>query len=110
MLSQVAGRSGRGEKSGKVIIQCFNTDHYSIICASKHDYKNFYHEEIKIRKKLKYPPYSNLCLIKLVGPSLDLLNKEASKIKDYLEKNLNNVIILGPSLSSMPKIYNKYRL
>ena len=108
MLNQVAGRSGRSKINGKVIIQCFNIDHYSIVYASKHDYKSFYKEEMSIRKKLKYPPYSNLCLIKLSGINLDLLNSESIKIKNYLIKNTNNVVVLGPSLSSIPKVYNKY--
>lgn len=108
LLNQVAGRSGRKKVDGKVIIQCFNTDHYSIKCASTHDYLNFYKEDMMIRKKLNYPPYYNLCLIKLVSLDYSLLNNEANKIKNYLEKNMNNVTILGPSLSVIPKIYNKY--
>lgn len=108
LLNQVAGRSGRSKKNGKVIIQCFNVDHYSIVCASKHDYINFYLEDMKIRKKLKYPPYYNLCLIKLISTDFNLLNIEANKIKTYLYDNIKSVIILGPSMSSMPKIYNKY--
>ena len=108
LLNQVSGRSGRSKKEGKVIIQCFNIDHYSIKCASKSDYLNFYKEEMSIRKKLKYPPYYNLCLIKLVGIDYELLNKEGIKIKKYLENE--KIIILGPSLSNMPKIYNKYYL
>jgi len=108
LLNQVAGRSGRKKVDGKVIIQCFNTDHYSIKYASTHDYCNFYKEDMNIRKKLKYPPYYNLCLIKLVSIDYSLLNNEAYKIKNYLEKNINNVTILGPSLSAIPKIYNKY--
>lgn len=108
LLNQVAGRSGRSKINGKVIIQCFNTNHYSIKYASSNDYISFYNEEINIRKKLKYPPYCLLTLIKLSGTDLNLLNNEANKIKDYLSKNTNNVIILGPSMSSIPKIYNKY--
>ena len=108
LLNQVAGRSGRKKVDGKVIIQCFNTEHYSIRYASTHDYHNFYKEDMSIRKKLKYPPYYNLCLIKLVSIDYSLLNNEANKIKNYLEKNMNNVTILGPSLSVLPKIYNKY--
>ena len=108
LLNQVAGRSGRTKKDGKVIIQCFNIDHYSIKYASTHDYYNFYKEEMEIRKKLNYPPYYNLCLIKLVSTDYPLLNNESNKIKNYLEKNTNNVTILGPSLSQIPKIYNKY--
>ena len=108
LLNQVAGRSGRTKKDGKVIIQCFNTEHYSIKCASNHDYLSFYKEDMDIRKKLNYPPYYNLCLIKLVSVDYSLLNSEANKIKCYLEKNTTNITILGPSLSSIPKIYNKY--
>lgn len=108
LLNQVSGRSGRTKTNGKVIIQCFNTNHYSIRYASLNDYISFYNEEMNIRKKLKYPPYCLLSLIKLTSTDLNLLNNEANKIRDYLLKNTNNVIILGPSMSSIPKIYNKY--
>ena len=108
LLNQVAGRSGRSTKPGKVIIQCFNTKHYSIICASNHDYLSFYNEDMSIRKKLKYPPYYNLCLIKLNGTNYEKLFKEANKIKEYLKANTKDIIILGPSASTIPKIYNKY--
>ena len=108
LLNQVAGRSGRTKKEGKVIIQCFNIDHYSIRYASIHDYFSFYKEDMLIRKKLNYPPYFNLCLIKLVSTDYTLLSNEANKIKNYLDKNTKDVTILGPSLSNIPKIYNKY--
>ena len=108
LLNQVAGRAGRSKKSGKVIIQCFNKDHYSIRYASKHDYTSFYKEDMSIRKKLKYPPYYNLCTIKLVSTDYSLLSNEANKIKKYLVENTNNVDILGPSLAQIPKMYNKY--
>ena len=108
LLNQVAGRSGRTKKDGRVIIQCFNTDHYSIQFASKHDYISFYKEEMNIRKKLGYPPYFNLCLIKLVSTDYNLLVDESNKIKRYLDNNTKDVVILGPSASVVPKIYNKY--
>lgn len=108
LLNQVAGRSGRCKTNGKVIIQCFNVDHYSIIYASKHDYISFYQEEMRIRKKLNYPPYYNLCLIKVVGTDFETLNNEANKIKEYLINNTSSVIVLGPSSCIIPKIYNKY--
>ncbi len=108
LLNQVSGRSGRTKKNGKVIIQCFNVDHYSIKCASKNDYLSFYNEEMSIRKKLKYPPFYNLCLIKFVSTDLELLNNESEKVKKYLNENTNKITILGPSLASIPKIYNKY--
>ena len=107
LINQVSGRAGRVKKEGKVIIQCFNINHYSIVYAAKNDYKSFYNEEINIRKKLKYPPYYNLCLIKIIGTDYNELISESNKIRDYLIKN-NNCTVLGPSLSSMPKINNKY--
>ncbi len=110
LLSQVSGRAGRFEKNGKVIIQCFNTTHYSIVYTSKNDYDSFYNEEMKLRKKLKYPPYYNLCLIKLVSKDLDQLNVEAMKVKDYLVNNTKDVIILGPSFSIISKTFNKYNM
>ncbi len=108
LLNQVSGRSGRSTKPGKVIIQCYNIDHYSIKYACLNNYKDFYLEEMNIRKKLKYPPYYNLCLIKVVSKNFNELSKESNKIRDYLANNTNDVIILGPSLSSIPKVYNSY--
>ena len=84
LLNQVAGRAGRGEKKGEVVIQGFNIDHYSIVCASNHDYLSFYNMEMNLRKKLKYPPYVNLCMIKISGKNLEKITLEANKIHDYL--------------------------
>ena len=108
LLNQVAGRAGRGTKLGKVIIQCFNLNHYSIKYACQNDYISFYNEEILIRKKLKYPPYCNICLIKMISKDLKELELEGNKIKKYLNENVKNVIILGPSPCTIPKINNKY--
>ena len=107
LLNQVAGRAGRFEKEGKVLIQCFNTNHYSIVCAAKNDYISFYNEEINIRKKLRYPPYYNICLIKIIGTKYEKVMEEALKIKNSLVLNKKN-IILGPSASSIPRLNNKY--
>ncbi|MCI9110467.1 MAG: primosomal protein N' [Bacilli bacterium] len=108
LLNQVAGRAGRGDKKGEVIIQGFNMNHYSIVCASKHDYISFYNEELRIRKTLKYPPYYNLCHIKISGKNYDSVYDEAEKISYYLRKEISNNIILGPSALNMPKINNIY--
>lgn len=111
LLNQVAGRSGRGEKSGEVIIQGFNVDHYSIVDACNNDYLSFYNEELKIRKTLKYSPYYNLCLIKVKGYNFNQVEEEAKKIIKHLKsKNLDNVIILGPTPSLIPKINDIYNM
>lgn len=107
LLSQVSGRAGRNKLLGEVIIQGFNVNHYSIVCAKENDYESFYDEEMRIRKTLKYPPFYNLCLIKVSGKNYDEVYDEASKIVSYLKNNLNN-IILGPASASMPKVNNIY--
>ena len=109
LLNQVSGRAGRGDYAGQVIIQTFNLDHYSIVSAINNDYIGFYKQEMNIRKRLGYPPFYNLTLIKISGRNYDEVEKEAKKILKYLERNVSkNVFLLGPSPSSMPKINNIY--
>ena len=108
LLNQVAGRAGRSSLLGEVIIQGFNTDHYSLICAKNHDYLSFYNEEMKIRKILKYPPFYNLCLIKIQGINAIKCEEESNKIITYLKNNLKDEIILGPTTAMIPKVNNIY--
>ena len=111
LLNQVAGRAGRSNLSGEVIIQGFNIDHYSIKKACDNDYVGFYNEELKIRKILKYSPYYDLCLIKIKDKNYDNALQEANKIvKHFKDKNLKDVIILGPSSSIIPRINNIYNV
>lgn len=111
LLNQVAGRAGRSDKPGKVIIQGFNIDHYSIICASNHDYGSFYDEEMRLRKLLKYPPYYNLCSIKVKSKNENKAMEEGRKIVDYLKGCLDSTnIVLGPSNSNMFKVNNVYNV
>lgn len=109
LLSQVAGRSGRSEKEGFVIIQTFNPDHYAIDYTKRHDYIGFYEREMLIRKQLKYPPYYYLCNIKISGKDSQYILNEAMKIKRSLERNLQSTIILGPSTASIFKMNNIFR-
>ena len=108
LLSQVAGRSGRSEKNGDVIIQTFNKDHYAISLTKYNDYLKFYKEEMQNRKQLKYPPYYFLCNIKVSGKNPEYILEESLKIKRSLERNFPNFIILGPSTCSIFKINNIY--
>lgn len=109
LLNQVAGRAGRSKDKGIVVIQGLNVNHYSIVKASKHDYLGFYNEEVEIRKKLGYPPFNNLCLIKIKSREYNTLIDEAKKIGIYLNNNTNE-LILGPSMSSMPKVNNVFNM
>lgn len=107
LLNQVSGRSGRSLKKGEVVIQAFNTNHYSLEYACKNDYISFYNKEMSIRKTLKYPPFYNLCLIKIQGANLEKCEDECEKIYAYLKENITDTI-LGPSASSIPRINNIY--
>ncbi len=109
LLSQVAGRSGRGEKEGKVFIQTYNKDHYAIELSRTHDYNSFYEEEMKIRHELNYPPYYYLTSIKILSSDYEIARVESNKIGEYLKNNLKNSTILGPSIASIFRINNIYR-
>lgn len=108
LLSQVSGRAGRSSKPGKVIIQTFNPDNYAIKLSKNHNYEEFYNEEIKIRKKLYYPPYSFLALIKVGGKDFKTTIDEANKISTFIKKNVEKEIVLGPSVASLSRINNIY--
>lgn len=111
LLNQVAGRAGRADLPGEVIIQGFNVDHYSIVCAKNHDYISFYNEEMRLRRLLKYPPFYNLCSIKIKSKFEDRAFSEGNKIVSYLKNNLDSSnIVLGPSSSNMLKINNIYNV
>lgn len=109
LLSQVSGRSGRDKKEGIVIIQTLNPEHYSIKYAKDYDYDGFFNYEMSIRKKLGYPPYYYLTLIKILSRDYQLCMKEANKVGEFLRKNLpSDVIVLGPSIASTFKVNNIY--
>lgn len=108
LLDQVIGRSGRADKEGEAVIQTFNPDHYSIICASNHDYKSFFNHEMYVRKKLNYPPFCFITLIKISSKDFNYGIGEAKKISNYLRQNLKNTNVLGPSIASVLKVNNNY--
>ena len=114
LLTQVAGRAGRGEVFGEVVIQTFNPDHYSILRAKDHDYLGFYQEEIQFRKALEYPPFSRFINFRLVGNSEKRtkgMAEEMGKIgQSLLKKGYGKGIeILGPSAAPFAKMRGKFR-
>ncbi len=113
ILTQVAGRAGRGEDKGRVIIQTYNPDNFSIECAKKQDYDLFYNTEISLRKQLKYPPFCDIILIGFTSVIEQEVANVASKIHEYLKNRVlreNIGIILYKALPSpIDKIKNKYR-
>lgn len=109
LLNQVSGRSGRGLKKGKVLIQTFNPDHYAIKCSASNDYISFYNEELKIRKKLNYPPYCHICLLKISSKDYDFASSMSYKIGKYLKEKISSEIVLGPSTANIFRLNNEYR-
>lgn len=109
LLEQVSGRSGRGNKTGTVMIQTYNPDHFVLKCVKTHDYKRFFQEEMKIRGMAKYPPYCHLVSILIQGKKEDEVEISSLEIKNYLSKQLENTIILGPANCTIYKINDIYR-
>ncbi|HZJ57754.1 MAG TPA: primosomal protein N' [Clostridia bacterium] len=116
LITQVAGRAGRGSREGKVIIQTYHPDHYAIQYSSKHDYLGFYNEEIKIRNQFKYPPFSHIVRVLITGEIEDNVIKTALDIKKWMEyKGAEDPIIksgtieLGAYPAPLERIKNRYR-
>lgn len=111
LLTQVSGRAGRGEKEGRVIVQSYNPEHYSIQYAKRHDYINFYQQEILLRKNFFYPPYSHLFHLLITGEVESDVIYTAYRLEQYIsyfsEKYDFNV--LGPTPSAIPKIKDVFR-
>ncbi len=114
ILTQVAGRGGRGQTPGKVIIQTFNPDHYAVKRAQTHDYRGFYAEEIKLRQALAYPPYTRLVNLHIASLRKDQgksgIDKIAKLVKNMsLAGERKKIEILGPAEAPLAKIKGKYR-
>jgi primosomal protein N' (replication factor Y) len=110
LISQVAGRAGRSEKMGEVIIQTYNPDHFAITLASSSSYEKFYQEEMQNRLLGKYPPYFYLSMVTIKSKEYELLSKEANKIKTILVNRLPDKEVIGPSMAMPFKLNNVYRL
>ncbi|MEA3501007.1 MAG: primosomal protein N' [Candidatus Marinimicrobia bacterium] len=109
LIYQVAGRSGRSEKPGEVIVQTFSPEHIAIKMASHLELKKFYNIEMSNRKELDYPPFSRLGLVRVEGKSLDLVKKDIYKVYKILQKEMKLKNILGPAPAPIEKLQNKFR-
>ena len=111
ILTQVAGRAGRENKKGKVIIQSYTPENFSIECSKKQDYDLFYETEIALRKQLKYPPFCDIILINFNG----LNEKEIQNVSNGMYEHLKQVLneeefkIFKPIPCPVDKIQNRYR-
>ena len=115
LITQVSGRAGRSDKEGKVILQTYDTDHYSIRRAINYDFEGFYEDEIKIRKVFGYAPFNNMISVVVSGENENLVKKNIQNMYDsivYLLKGRGITdfeFILGPNPCSISKKNQNYR-
>lgn len=112
IITQVAGRAGRGEKKGKVVIQTYTPNSLSLQYAIENNYNDLYNEEIKVRKIMNYPPFSTIFLINSISKDERKLKEFMNKVGESLRKLLDsreNIQILGPVPCIITKLKDNYR-
>ncbi len=115
LLTQVVGRSGRGELAGSAVIQTLTPENEIIRLAAKQDYDAFFQTEIRLRKGLVYPPYCDLCVIGFVGTDETIVKFAAREALDLIRKQTDGnykgekIIALGPMPARVAKVNNKFR-
>jgi len=111
LLTQVSGRAGRHELPGEVVIQTYTTDHYSVRLAAGQDFEQFAREELDVRRRGGYPPYTQLALLTWSHPELGLVMKQAERMAQALRKRLQGLAkVYHPVASPIPRIKNSYRI
>ncbi|MDT8716477.1 primosomal protein N' [Clostridium sp. 19966] len=112
LLTQVSGRAGRGDKAGKVVVQTYTPDHYSILSSINNNYNEFFEKEILVRKSMNYPPFSDIININLNSENETLLikviNELAVNIKSLIQEE-KEIDMLGPCACAISKIKEMYR-
>lgn len=124
LLTQAAGRAGRGQRRGEVVIQTYQPEHYSIQMAARQSYEQFYEQEMRFRMSMKYPPAGNVLEIFLSSEDEKQVQEEAGTLAEILKhfidrlgqkedipnKNTSsNVILLGPAPAGIARLNNRYR-
>ncbi len=114
LLTQAAGRAGRGDIPGKVVMQTYAPEHYVIQCAQKQDYQAFYEQEIAYRQELLYPPFHQLLKIVIVDENEKTLwdtgNTLALLLQTWKKESASDTAIIGPFVDIIKKVRNKYRI
>lgn len=109
LLTQVAGRSGRADKPGVVHLQTFKPEHYSLIHAAAHDFEGFAREEMKVRKALLWPPYSQLVTFEFKGKDAAKVMAVAQQFSIAVTQESGSWPVLGPAPSAIQKMLSEYR-
>jgi primosomal protein N' (replication factor Y) len=113
LLVQVAGRSGRGERGGQVLVQTFSPDHPALLLAARHDYEGFARSELPMREALSYPPYASMIRLVVRGPKQHIASEFADHIGTLLRGALERLgaqaRVLGPAPAPLAKLKDNYR-
>ena len=111
LLTQAAGRAGRGKTHGEVVIQTYSPDHYSIQMAAEQNYEGFYEAEIRYRELMGYPPVNHLLAVLMTGEDEAHLEKAAAYLKEFAERvdKRGQLQIIGPASPYVGKVNNVYR-
>ena len=111
LLTQAAGRAGRGTHPGNVVIQTYQPDNYAVISAAAQDYKAFYEEEISYRSLLRYPPAAHMLAIQIWAKDENFGKEKANMLRAYIDRmRVQNTIIIGPAMAAISKINDIYRM
>lgn len=113
LLTQAAGRAGRGEKAGKVVVQTYNPEHYAVKAGAEHDYRSFYDAEIVFRKALSYPPYGQILKLTVQadeeGKARNLADKLITELRSLVKEN-KNIEVIGPFPAPVAKVNDIFRM
>lgn len=112
LLTQAAGRAGRGRLAGEVVIQTYQPEHYSIRLAAKQDYENFYREELLYRRMAHYPPVSEMLMVQFFGKDKERLVEFTNRIKERISVRAKQeaVLLIGPADASIGRINDIHRM
>ncbi|HWX94637.1 MAG TPA: primosomal protein N' [Terriglobales bacterium] len=110
LLTQVAGRAGRGQTPGKVVLQTYFPDHYAVQYAANHDFAGFYEKELRFRSWMHYPPYSALANVLIRSDKLDEALEWSGTLGNWFEKTRHEgVRVLGPAAAPIVRLKRDYR-
>lgn len=111
LLTQAAGRAGRGSRPGDVIIQTYEPDHYAIKHAAEQDYIGFYNEEINYRRLLRYPPAEHMLCVQITGPEEETGEQAAGDLRGLFQPfaKKDGSLLIGPAQASLSRLRDEYR-
>ena len=110
LLTQVAGRAGRGDRPGRVIIQTLQPDHFSLQCAAQHDYRRFAESELAARRELGYPPFARLVQLRCEGENLASTEGVARALAAHVQRIAGKGVgLLGPTPAPIERLRRRYR-